>query len=341
MNNLIKKISVFVFTGTLLTYLIIAASIKYFPEKFLGNSGEYIMWKFQFDKIKSTKNQHLNLILGDSRGMSDINPTYISNNFTNYSIGGATFFEGYHTLKRIIEGNNKIDTVILCYGQFHYELSDVFQDRTLPFNFINNNELTELEKAEELTNFRIDCKNPRKISVKTQIKRFMKLNKIPIAYQTTFMDNLKNNVSGLGISKMYESLNKYKGHTLFGQADSASTVSAEAIEKDFIPNKLIELYMDSIFFVAREQGITILLATPPISKLTFDNCNQKYLNNFDSHLSLISRKYNCSIINYTTVFENTYFGDPSHLNKLGCIKFSNEIKQFMSSKSNQTHQGSN
>jgi hypothetical protein len=341
MNNLVKKLSVFIFTGLILTYLIIELSIKYYPEKFLGNSGEYSMWMYQSNKIKSTKNQHLNLIIGDSRGMSDINPIFLSVNYTNFSIGGATFFEGYKTIKRIIEGKNKIDTLILCYGQFHYELNDVFQNRTLPFNFINNKELIELQKAEKITNFRIDYKNSGRNSYKTQIKRFLILNKSPVVYQSTYMDNLRNNNIGLGITKMIESLNKNNGHTLFGQSDSASSVSQEAHEKDFIPNKLLEYYLDSIFLLAKQHGITVYIATPPISSLTYKSCNPKYLNSFDSYLSVISKKHNCTIINYSTVFKNTRFGDPSHLNKLGCVEFSKTIKRFISSKSNQNHQGSN
>jgi hypothetical protein len=299
------------------------------------------MWMFQSKKIKTINNQHINLIIGDSRGMSDINPKLLSVNYTNLSIGGATFFEGYHTLKRIIEGKNAIDTLILCYGQFHYELGDVFQDRTLPFNFINNKELSELQQAEETTNFRIDHKGFTKNSYKNQIKRFLLLNKNPIAYQPTYIDNLKGNKITSGVTKMIESLNINNGHTLFGQSDSASFISQEAYEKDFIPNKLLEYYLDSIFHLAKQSGIKVYIVTPPISVLTYKSCNPKYLNSFDSYLFVLSKKYNCSIINYTTVFENTRFGDPSHLNKFGSLEFSKKIKDLISSKPNHTHQGTN
>jgi hypothetical protein len=332
MNKLIKKTCVFILIGFLLSYLIIGASIKFYPEKFLGNLGEYSMWKFQSNKICSTKSQHLNLIIGDSRGMSDINPIYLSHNYRNFSVGGATFFEGFQTLKRMLEGKNKIDTVILCYGQFHYELSDVFHERTLPFGFINNDDLLLLNKIEKETNCRINYKGPGRQTLGILLKRFLLLNRNPIVYQSTFIDNLQNNYYSQGIAKMIQSLRLNRGHTLFGQADSASNVSQEALEVEFIPNKVLEYYLDSIFTIGRHHGIKILLATPPLSSLTYTTILKKqrkgYLDSYDSYLLSLSQKYKCKIVNYTTIFDNYLFGDPSHLNELGCKKYTENIRKI-------------
>lgn len=331
MNYFLKRTTLFLLSGILLTFMIISIAIKYFPEKFLGNQGEYLMWKYQQKKITTIKQRHFNLIIGDSRGMSDINPKLLSSNYMNLSIGGATFFEGLHTLKRVILGQNKIDTLILCYGQNHFEKSDVFNERTIPFNFINGYELNELNRIEKEVNYCISEKRIGKPSFLKLIKRHLLHIRNPFVYRSTFMDNLKNNNTSSGILSMIESLKKNNGHTLFGCADSASMQSIEADQEEFLPNPVLECYLKSIFLRANEKGMKIFIITPPISKITFENCNNNYFKDFDIYLKVLSNKYKCIIVNYTTVYNNKYFGDPSHLNKSGCVKFSKYIKQKFSS----------
>lgn len=290
------------------------------------------MWEYQSKKMFQTKNQGINLIIGDSRGMSGINPETLSEKYINLSIGGATFFEGLHTLKRVILGNNKIDTLILCYGQFHYELSDVLNERTIPFNFVNYKELSELNKIENKTNQCIDSRHTGRPTSKMLLTRFLLLSRNPFVYQNTFIDNLKNNYVSSGIVNMIESLKQNKGHVLFGQEDSASLPAKEANYINFYQNKVLEYYLDSIFYIANKEGIKVFIISPPISQLTYNMGEKKYFADYDNYLKSINKKHpQCNIVNYTTIYKNNLFGDPSHLNKSGCILFTKYVKLKVSS----------
>ena len=329
MNQFLKKIFLFLISGLILTCLVISISIYYFPEKFLGNSGEYYMWAFQSNKINNTKNKHLNLIIGDSRAMSGINPIIISSKYINMSIGGATFFEGFQTLKRLILNKNKIDTLIICYSQYHYELSDVFEERTLPFKFINNGELNGLISVEKQTNSKINDKSIGEPSVMLNVNRKLLFYRSPIVYWNTYLDNLMWNTVTPEIQKMIQSLSVNKGHTFFGQSDSATAPAIEASMDNFIPNPVLAKYLDSIVFIAKKQRVKILITTPPISQLTYNSCNVDYIKDFDMYLKSLNNKYHFTILNYTTAYPNSYFGDPSHLNKKGCDKFSRELRSIV------------
>lgn len=144
MERLLKNIIIYFIVTILVSTAILWISILVYPEKFLGDAVEYAMWDFQKKQIHKKYDGNINAILGDSRGMASLNPSLMTKNFFNFSLGGATFFEGYKTLQKLTE-TNKVDTIILCYGIFHFENSDVFRERTIPFHFIKKEDIAEVK----------------------------------------------------------------------------------------------------------------------------------------------------------------------------------------------------
>jgi hypothetical protein len=275
-----------------------------------------------------------NLIIGDSRALSGIDPTKLSNHYYNISIAGSTFFEGYYQLKKILKFK-QIDTIVLCYGQTHFEHSDYLETLMKSCRNIYSKEIiSHLSNAEFATNSVYTNKN-KNISTWIQIRRLLiyycllNRNKKTIDIIRTFLNKQKPNDESISS----------KGHIILGQDKCAYQPNQEFLESEFKMHPIIEIYLNKINQLCMQKKIKVFFISPPISKLSYKNDN--YYKQFDKKIKEIKKKSYIIFLNSTLVYDNNFFGDPSHLNKIGCDKFTNELLEFTSSKSNQIHQGSN
>lgn len=330
MYKLILKISLLGLLVISLGYTILAISIKYYPDIIFGDRSEYAMWSFQKEAMSCKYNVKLNAIIGDSRGMASLNPLYLANSYRNFSMGGCTFFEGYITLKRLLK-NNKLDTLILCYGPSHFEKSNCLEERTLAYNFINLEDLNQLQNVEKQFNQVLDDNDFGTLTFQRQLIRFGKIKQFPLMWRETFINALSFNKS-INISDRIEEMKLNKGHTLFGREISADGLSVEAERKDFYYNKVVLSYLDSINTLVLENNLRSFLIIPPFNTSTFRAVNKtNYFNSFSKTIELIKKKYPKMTIIYDSPFlANNMFGDPAHLNASGAKIFSTNIKGIIS-----------
>ena len=327
MKKLILKIVSYLFIISFITYSGIYILILFFPHRVLGNVNGYFLWEYQMTQLNNKNNKDKNIILGDSRGMALLNPSIIGKSYTNFSIGGTTTVEGYYSLMKVL-GNRKIDTLILCYGPIHFfGQNREFEDRTLPFKFINEIELKQIERIESRYNQTIDNKIP---SLLLNIKRSLLLSRFPPMYRATLLSNF----SKKGFDLINSEIKIHKGQCLFGNLDSSNGKSQEATDFNlnsiFKVNPVFISYLDSIYKKSTENNITLYFVSPPLNKETFFCIKNTLL--YNSYLNIMNTyktKYpKMKFIDEIKYLPNRFFGDPSHVNREG----SNFYSKYLTAK---------
>ena len=322
----------------LLVTLLLSGSIIYIflivkPAFFLGSPLDYYYCTYQYEQIDK-KTDFTNVIIGDSRGNASVNPKILGQKWVNLSIPGSDFFEGYITLKRYTV-KNRIDTLVMVYGlNYIGENSPYFGIRTIPFQFVTYNDLTDLEQIERSHNYLFHgnpIKNHFDLSY-NQFNRRLKFLHFPFSYRETFIDGLNslcNAQSDLRLNKekVLKQLSEYSGYMNFGEADSNNT---NGINKDyhFKARPISQYYLSLIMDIASKNKITVLLIIPPMNQSSFNYYSKSaYESTVNVYLQKLQNKYPELCIEHRPVsLPNAMFGDPYHLNKKGATLFTEIIR---------------
>ena len=99
---------------------------------------------------------------------------------------------------------------------------------------------------------------------------------------------------------------------------------------EFKENKIISEYLKKILNLANDNNIQVIYITAPINKASDNIIKQKLREDYSSYFSSLKKEFP-KVIFYSELrsFGNQYFGDASHLNNNGRIKFSNQVKTIL------------
>lgn len=323
MKFFLRKATTFILLLTLIKGAGISALLKLYPEVFLSSRVEYLMWNKQVERIKNTKNKHINAILGDSRAMAAINPLELSKNYANFSLGGSSFFEGYVTLKTLLK-TNRIDTLVLCYSPVHYEqTSGNLLNRTVVFNLLERTDIQELNANEELFNASIEHKKLPNEGSLAHAERYLRWMHFPFAYRSTMLSNYQLNAKVSRFEKeVKKELDQYRGHVFFGRGIWAFGAAEEAREDSFVASPVINHYFNEMAKLIINNQITCYLVSPPMSETTYKYSKPHYISAYKNHIKYIKSHYpQIHVDTSMLVLSQTHFGDVSHVNVLGCKRF--------------------
>lgn len=329
MNSFIIKVLKYLLVTISLWGLIIYAFLAAKPEYFSGSSSlDYSICTYQYDQINK-KTAYTNIIIGDSRGNASIDPKQLGEKWLNLSIPGSDFFEGYLTLNRHLL-NNKVDTLLMVYGiNYMAENSPYFTRRTIPFQFLNNNELNELEQVERKYNylFHGDATYGSYALRMGQFERKLKYLHFPFYYRETFLDGLYSFMRSPVYlksqkKKIIARLSNDLGHMNFGEADSNNTdnINGESI---FNPKPISQYYLDRLMQLASQKRITVFLVPAPMNQSSFASYSgSKFEASVNEYFKSLQTKYpNLFLLKTPASLPNTMFGDPYHVNKKGTVVF--------------------
>ena len=134
--------------------------------------------------------------------------------------------------------------------------------------------------------------------------------------------------------KVYNEIKTRKGNYDFGQNDSSSELNFEATNSHngFTVSSVMDYYLNQTIELALENSIKVYYIVTPFNEASYNNLNIKYIRDYDSYFNSLKHKYK-NVVWHNQIFsyEDNYFGDKSHLNSRGQVKFSkyiiNEILQ--------------
>ncbi|MEI7983847.1 MAG: hypothetical protein WCI71_19530 [Bacteroidota bacterium] len=322
------KIFLFKFLSLLIGfYLLYAVLVAFFPWKIFYR--EYPMWVSK-EEIMTDPLEYSTFVLGDSRALSAFLPVKIADNCYNLALGGGTPIEGYYTLKRLVR-SHKVKKIIVSYAPFHLESTDTFFERTIKFKFLTLTELTEIFRYSFSYNQKfwdeksLYYKDPEEKAL-ALIKAFLTFGNFPFYYKPELSNLSPVNRYKVNVT-VYKEITASKGHFNFGTAEFSDGLSKEANRSDFVLNKVCVAFLEKTFQIARENNIQVLYKTAPCNATSFLHLNKTYVSEYNRFFSELKHKYPSVVFDETIYPESdSLFGDPSHLNKRGCIYFSEKFK---------------
>ncbi|WP_190810944.1 hypothetical protein [Flagellimonas sp. S3867] len=327
-RNLIKQVLAFAAIWFVLMYLIcLFLPFHYF-------NAEYPMWKSKMEVMESN-NTFSNLIIGDSRVIAGINPDALGSNYYNLALGGGTPMEGYYSLKRMLEAGKKVDTIVVSYAPIHFEQSEMFWDRQVKYNFYNLDEIdeifSELNTENEIFWTYEGDKNFEESEKNTLIRRAYKTYfKFPTELRTELSKSFL--LRGYTNYNVYQEIKNRRGCFDFGRADFSNDLNVEAKRIDFSPKKVLISSLEKMFALAEKNSVTVMYVSLPMNRTSYRALSDEYREGVKQMDRALKRKHpEVEFINPALVYyDDTYFGDASHLNKKGREKFTFELKQYVS-----------
>jgi hypothetical protein len=309
MKSFFKKF----FANFLFVLALLVITLTYSFYRYMGNRVPIIKYNLFHKKIMNTDT--LSFVLGSSHSFSGIDSKLLDGNVFNFASISQSLMEDYAILKHI---NNPIKRVIIPISYFtnwHYLYKTPIGGeklRTVDYQLIYGINYPSYLNSLDIGNFISEL-----LKMKLKADRF---------------DN-KGNVIG----RCYSNGSEIK--------DAKTSFDRHNFGKNF---KQIHPYLDSINTFCAKNNIDLYFIAMPFSH---DYRTYTSEAGFDKYLKIIKAKYNsknCFILDFRAHFklseERFMFRDADHLSFCGrsaFSKFLNEQINFTSSKSNQTHQGSN
>ncbi|MDO4187396.1 MAG: hypothetical protein Q4D29_00260 [Lachnospiraceae bacterium] len=285
---------------------------------------EFPAWKYTKDTVcDSSANT---VILGDSRAMADLIPEMFEVNTVNLSVGGATSIEMYYTLKKYIENNGQPENVIIMFAPFHYSVIDNFWTRTAYFNYLSVKDMTDLYSYAEATGSEtLLCKGYKNDLLSYRLRFPDKY--LPALMNSKIVGRYNENV------ETYKQIKENLGYGEFGTADGCSDLNYETSYEEMHTTAdavLLDLYLNKLLKLCVDNKINTTLAIPPMNQSSYEALNPSYVDELHFYFVGLSHNYPGIIINdEIPMYEDMYFGDSSHLNHSGAVKFTEEFIHFL------------
>lgn len=271
------------------------------------------------------------VVIGDSRAKAGFVPKIIDpNSIYNLSIGGATPISGYYTLKKMLEKQKTPKTIILSYAPFHLIFDDTYP-RPISEDFFTFKEISELyseiNKSDTMF-WDIEKLNYSKSNFINLSQAYL----IKIKFPTFFSAEIKNSkfLRGSDNRRVKNKVVNNMGTFTYGNREYCDDYNQETKYIEFNENKLISKYLKNILNLADTNNIQVIYITAPINKASDNIIKQKFREDYSSYFSSLKKEFP-KVIFYSELrsFGNQYFGDASHLNNNGRIKFSNQVKTIL------------
>lgn len=245
------------------------------------------------------------LILGDSHIEAALNDSIIDNS-VNFSSGGSPVFFNYVKLKKIVESNEQISTIILGYS---------------PINLTGKG-FYEVPKMKS-----------------------MLINYYYLIDYSDYLDIAKYNFKGLvsGITGVFRSVGDINFRTKInvknvgiGGFRKLPTNTTELLEKDIKDKKLrtgksdfvSTKYFFKIIEFCQANGIRLVILNTPIHESLIRKSTQRRME-YNSFMNNLNADF--TFWDYEDLhFEDTYFFDENHLNYKGAEIFSKIINDRLS-----------
>lgn len=328
-QRLIKKVSIF----SAVWFVIIYALITFLPFHYFNR--EYPIWKSKMDVLSQQDSGYSNFIIGDSRAIAGIDPKVLGSNYYNLALGGSTPMEGYHTLKKLIENKQKIDTVVVSYTPSHFEQSEMFWERQVKYRFYDLAEINtifdDLNSENEIfwqyegeSNFS-DEEKPGLLK-----KAYLNYFRFPTQLRAEFSRSLF--LRGYTNYQVFNDIKQRKGSYDFGMAKASYDLNVEAQRENFHPKKIMVKSLRMLFELAESHNVEVVYTSIPMNETSYQAMNNEYrlgIEEFEKNLRADFPKINF-VTSRIMAYRAHFFGDASHLNSDGRLKFSNDLKTQLS-----------
>ncbi len=311
-----KKQTFILKLGIIITsvYLIVFLYIEFFPTYYnnVNNTRWHISTKILNKKIDISDTSISLLVLGESRVNAGLDLTKIPNSWS-FASGGTTPVEMYFVLEKYLETYQKPDTIFLSISARFLSEILAFWDYGVRNNFINYNNFIKIEK---------NRKNYKVLGFFPLGKFFLyKMNFINF-YQADFFTNRVCFAKSKNKKMLAWVLNNNGQRLHEGLKNSCSELNYETKYENFNTPELFDFYFNEIFETCKNKNIYIFFDFMPMNKSSEKKLNTTFIQEYKKYIQSYQKKYLEFSISDTLIFyDDSFFGDPSHLNIKGQAKY--------------------
>lgn len=279
---------------------------------------EYPSWKYQKD-MAMTGPAYDTLILGDSTAKAGLIPNNLSSNVINLSMGGATPIEIYYTLERYLASHEAPENALIMFTPYHYSFLDNFWQRTMYFNYFDSRETLEVFRNAHTVSETAVLTDGYFIDLMSYRLRLP--NKyLPAMYNSGLIGRRTTNEA------IYNEIASNRGQYYFGTADGCSDHNYESNYTALNLSPIVDLYMRKLLDLCVENNIHVVLEQAPMNTASYSLLNENYVTEYTAYMELLQQDYPEIMIDTIIAhYEDAYFGDASHLNEKGAVRFTEEI----------------
>lgn len=259
------------------------------------------------------------IFLGESRVNAAVDFNQIPNSFS-FASGGATPIEMYYILKKYSENFSVPDTVF-------FSISPRFFSETFAFySYAVRNNLFSYKEFNKICRHLTD--NETTLGKHPKLQFFLyKLNYIEY-YQSDVVYNYV--FGGLKENEAFtEKMINLRGGRLHpGLKDSCSDLNYETTYEYFTPAPVLRFYANSILSFCEEKNIHLIYDFIPMNESSFKALKKPFISEYRAFIKSFSEEYPQFQISDTIFsYPDKYFGDESHMNSKGKIKYTEYLKE--------------
>lgn len=311
----------------LLPLIAFMAFVNFAPMYFMDE--EYPSWRYLKEVTKGEVGEEYyeTVILGDSVAKSSLIPEMLSDGkCINLAVGGATPIDMYYAFSDYLENHEAPKNVIILFGPFHYWHVDNYKTRTVYFKSLDIKDALDLYKNADLFEAEAICFEGYKL-YEASCRLGLPTVYLPAINAAHFAGRYDTNKA------LYDKIKSQNGYSVFGDKEYCDDVSYEASYKmieDTGANEILLVYMEGLINLANQNGCKASCLHSALNETTYDSMNDTYLGQYYTIVEKMAefgenvycdeklRRYPCE-----------YFGDASHLNEKGAVKYTAEIDEIL------------
>ena len=265
------------------------------------------------DNLKDNPTGNLNENSSDNIGRANI---------YNIAIGGSTSIEMYHALKNYLKSHDSPKNIVIIFAPYHFCSIDNWQ-QTLYYNYLSVGELLGVvrDAARCGGNEAVLYRGCFTDAVSFRLRLPNKY--LDAVYQAGLSGRYDENML------KYESVRSDKGYSEFGSDKGNDALNYETHHAVFDSSELILYYYEKLLELCEASGAeNVIVAQAPINSSSSSAMHDEFLEGYELYMDEVSNRHaSFTVERQLPVYDNKYFGDNNHLNRLGAEKFSEEFAE--------------
>lgn len=259
------------------------------------------------------------IFLGESRVNAAVDLNQIPNSYS-FASGGATPIEMFYILKKYTENYSVPDTVFFSISPRFMSETFAFYSYAVRNNLFNGKEFNEI--CSHLINNETTLGKYPKLQFLLYRLNYIEYYQSDVMYNYLFSGYKENEE----LIKQMQTMKGGRPHP--GLKDSCSNLNHETKYNNFIQAPILKHYFENILNFCEEKNIHLIFDFIPINESSYKALKTPFIKEYKSFIRQYSEKYPHFQISDTIYsYPDKYFGDESHMNSKGKVKYTEYLKE--------------
>lgn len=260
------------------------------------------------------------IFLGESRLNAAVDFTQISKAYS-FASGGSTPIEMYYVLKKYTEKYSNPDTVFLSVSPRFLSETFAFYPYAVRNDFFSYSDFNEICKNLQANDTTIGKNSKLKFLIYKL--HYLEYYQSDVLYNYVFAGYKENEE----LIKQMQTMKGGRPHP--DLKDSCSNLNYETAYDHFIPAPILKHYFKKILSFCRDNNIHLIYTFVPMNKSSYNALKPAFIKEYSYFIKSFANHYPYFDISDTIYsYPDIYFGDESHLNSKGKVKYTKYIKEI-------------